>query len=138
MTNDDDLSRLIDNANAEVEYTIEQAEKSKPKRKNWGQYKILMPLFILVLAYVIYAGQQQEAPSSTVVAAQLSDLLQRARESVELATVDGFPPAALPNAALGAFVRYTRFSGGYFLSVQSRGVSAEIDSTGEITLSGIN
>ncbi len=138
MTNNDDLSRLIDDANAEVEYTIEQAEKSKPKRKNWNQYQMLMPLAILILAYVIYAGQQQEAPSSTVVAAQLTDLLYQARESIELATVDGLLPAVLPNAALGAFVRYTRFSGGYFLSVQSRGVGAEMDNNGEITLSGAN
>jgi hypothetical protein len=103
-----------------------------------GQYKPLVPLFIIVLAYVIYAAQQQEAPSSTVIAAQLSDLLYQARESVELATVDGLRPALLPNAALGAVVSYTAFPGGYFLSVQSRGVVVEMDSTGEITVSGGN
>jgi hypothetical protein len=138
MTNNDDLSRLIDNANIEVATTIEKAEKARPRRKGMGQYKPLVPLFIIVLAYVIYAAQQQEAPSSTVIAAQLSDLLYQARESVELATVDGLRPALLPNAALGAVVSYTAFPGGYFLSVQSRGVVVEMDSTGEITVSGGN
>ena len=75
MTNNDDLSRLIDNANVEVATTIEKAEKVRPKRKKMGQYKPLVPLFIFVFAYMIHAAQQQEAPSSTVVAAQLSDLL---------------------------------------------------------------
>ena len=138
MTNNDDLSRLIDNANTEVETTIEQAEKARPKRKARGQYKPLVPLFIFGLAYVIYAAQQQQAPNSTVVAAQLSDLLYQARESVERATVDGRHPAVLPSAALGAVVSYTPFSGGYFLSAQSRGVVVEMDGTGEITVSGVD
>jgi hypothetical protein len=138
MKNNDDLSRLIDNANIEVVTTIEKAEQARPKRKTWGRYKPLLPLFIFALAYVIYAAQQQEEPSPTVIASQLSSMLHVARESVELATVNGRHPSVLPNAALRAFVRYTPFSGGYFLSVQSRGIVAEIDSAGEVTVSDVN
>lgn len=138
MTNPDDLNQLIDNANAEVETTIQNAERAKPKRKDKGRFKPLLPLAIALLALFVYSTQQQKTPDSAVVAAQLSDLLRQARESVEAGTVNGQLPTALPNAALGAVVNYSRFPGGYFLSVQSRGVAAEMDNSGKISVSGAN
>lgn len=138
MTNQDDLNQLIDNANAEVETNIQNAERAKPKRRDKGRFKPLLPLALAALALFVYSTQQQEVPDSVAVAAQLSGLLRQARESVEAGTVNGQLPTVLPNAALGAVVNYSRFPGGYFLSVQSRGVAAEMDNSGKITVSGVN
>lgn len=138
MANDDDLSGLIDEASAEVDNAIEKTLKAKPRRREKGRYKPLLPLILIILSYVLYAGQQPEIPDAEVVASELTDLLRLARDSVESATVHGQRPLILPNAALGAIVNYTRLPGGYFLSVQSHGVVAEMDDSGRLTINGLD
>ncbi len=137
MQNNDNLSDLIDEASVEVDYNNLQSMQSKTKRRGRRRYTSLLPLALFTIAYLVYSDQLEEIPEPEIIAAELSDILRQARESVESATVDGQPPQILPNAALRAIVSYNRFPEGYFLSVLSQGVLAEMDHTGQITIEGV-
>lgn len=133
MNNPDDLHGLIDEANSEVETGDKRAMAAKPKRRGQLRHQLLpiLPALLFALAYYVYSTQQPEQSSAAAIAAELTALLQQAREDVENGRVDGAPPPVLPNAALAAVVSYQVFGSSYFLSAQSSGVLVEMDTNGE-------
>ncbi len=132
MNNPDDLHGLIDEANSEVETGYKRAMAAKPKRRGQLRHQLLpiLPALLFALAYYVYSTQQPEQSSAAAIAAELTALLQQAREDVENGRVDGAPPPVLPNAALAAVVSYQVFGSSYFLSAQSSGVLVEMDTNG--------
>jgi hypothetical protein len=139
MSNSDNLSGLIDEANSEVETGYQRAMAARPRRKVRLRYRLapVLPVILFAAAYYIYFSQQP-TQDAVAVAAELTELLQQARESVEAAKVNGELPIVLPNAALGAFVQYQVFRNGYFLSAQSSGVLVEMDARGTVTIEGVD
>lgn len=138
MNNPDDLHGLIDEANSEVETGYQRAMAAKPKRKGQLRHQLmpLLPALLFALAYYVYSTQQPEQSNADTIAAELTALLQQAREDIENGRVGGRPPPVLPNAALDAVVNYQVFSSSYFLSAESSGVLVEMDTSGTLTIEG--
>lgn len=127
---DDELAALIRQAEG---VAAGQARRAEPKHAGPGVAK---PAMVVVLGLVaICAGYAVWAmlapPSADMVARDLQVVVEAARESIEKARGEsGRLPDSLPNASLGAVVRYEHGTSDYSLSASVLGIRVTLQRDG--------
>ncbi len=137
MSKNDDISDLISDAETQLQTSDEKISHIKPRRHRKIRPGLIIPFLLFGLAYYIYSGNRVEVPDNLVIANELTELVREAKRLVDANTVDEIFPPVLPNAALGAIVRYEIVGKSYIISTSMNGVFVEINEAGELVVSGV-
>ncbi len=137
MNEDDNLGSLISDAETQLQTSDEKISHIKPRRRGKFRPGLIIPFLLFGLAYYIYSGNRVVVPDNLLIADELTELVHEAKRLVDANTADGIFPPVLPNAALGAIVRYEIVGNSYIISTSMNGVFVEINEAGELVVSGV-
>jgi hypothetical protein len=136
MSQSNDLNKLINTAETQIEAHAATARSNARRRHNLhGRWLLPVALF-MIAAYLIYPALPKRL-SPLATQAMLTQLLSETRESLNLSMADGnAPPPVLPNAALAAVVNYQVEGNSYRLSASMNGMLVQMDEKGDMRISG--